>query len=117
MRFLIDADSPHSLIGIFKKHGHDAVHVRSALGSATDSEIFEYANQNNCIIVTRDLGFADEFMKGKGFGLLLTRLPYHFTVDKINRVFDEFLKEANAGELVNSITVLELGRYRIKKIL
>lgn len=117
MRFLIDADSPHSLIDIFKKHGHDAVHIRNVLGSATDDEVFEYANKSQCIVVTRDLGFADKFMKSKGFGLLLTRLPYYFTVGKINMVFDEFLKEANADELVNSITVLELGRYRIKKIL
>lgn len=116
MKFLIDADSPHSLIGILKRHGHNAVHVRNILGSATDDKIFEYANKNQYIVVTRDLGFADEFIKGKGFGLLLIRLPYYFTVDKINRAFDEFLEEVDVTELVNSITVLELGRYRTKKL-
>ncbi|MEM2088311.1 MAG: hypothetical protein QXF52_06515 [Thermoproteota archaeon] len=55
-------------------------------------------------------------MRKKGFGLLLVRLPYYFTASKIKKVFNEFLKEIDAKELVNSITVLELGRYRIKKL-
>lgn len=116
MKFLIDADSPHSLIGIFSKYSHEAVHVRHIFGSASDDKILEYANKNRYIIVTRDLGFAEMILKKKGFGLILVRLPYYFTVDKINKVFDEFLREINSGELINSITVLELGRYRIKKL-
>ena len=47
---------------------------------------------------------------------MLVRLPYYFTASKIKRVFEEFLKEINVNELVNSITVLELGRCRIKKL-
>jgi len=54
-------------------------------------------------------------MKCGGFGLLIVRLPYYFTVDKINRIFSEFIREVNVDELLNSITVLELGRYRTKK--
>lgn len=117
MKFLIDADSPHSLIEVFRSHGHDAVHVRDVLGSATDDEIFEYASKNSYVIVTRDLGFGDRFLKEKGFGLLLIRLPYHFTADKINKVFDEFLKEVDTKMLINSITVIELGKYRIRKLI
>ena len=116
MKFLIDADSPHSLREIFDKHGYKAVHVRHVLGSATDEEIYNYAQENNYVVVTRDLGFAVTFLKNKGVGLILIRLPYYFTVDKINKVFDEFLNEADIKELVNSIAVVELGRYRTKKL-
>lgn len=116
MKFLIDADSPYSLIVIFDKHGYKAVHVRRVLGSATDEEIYDYAQDKGYIIVTRDLGFAEIFLKNKGLGLILMRLPYYFTVDKINKVFDEFLKEAHVKEMVNSIVVVELGRYRTKKL-
>ncbi|MBI2652828.1 DUF5615 family PIN-like protein [Candidatus Woesearchaeota archaeon] len=116
MKFLIDADSPYSLIAIFNKYGHKAVHVRVALGAATDEEIYDYAQKNDYVIVTRDLGFAETFLKNKGLGLILMRLPYYFTVDKINKVFDEFLNEINVKEMVNSIVVVELGRYRTKKL-
>ena len=67
MKFLIDADSPHSLVAVFNKHGYKAVHVRHVLGSAAADEIFEYA-QNN------------------------------------------------VKEMANSIIVVELGRYRTKKL-
>ena len=116
MKFLIDADSPHSLVELFNKRGHEAIHVRDTLGSATDEEIFEYANRNKQVIVTRDLGFAEKFLENKGSGLILVRLPYYFTVDKINKVFEQFLKEVDYKKLADSITVLELGRYRVKKL-
>ncbi|MBI3035319.1 DUF5615 family PIN-like protein [Candidatus Woesearchaeota archaeon] len=116
MKFLIDADSPYSLIGTFNKRGYEAAHVRKVLGSAEDDEIFEYAQKNGYVVVTRDLGFAEIFLKNKGIGLILMRLPYYFKVDKINKVFDEFLKEINVTEIVNSIMVVELGRYRTKKL-
>lgn len=116
MKFLIDADSPHSLVDTIAKHGYEASHVRDLLGAATDDEIAEYANKNKQIIVTRDLGFAETFIKNKGFGLIIVRLPYYFTTDKINKVFEEFLEEIDCDKLVNAITVLELGRYRNKKL-
>lgn len=116
MKFLIDADSPYSLIEAFNKYGYKAVHVRHVLGSAADDEIYDYAQKNSYVIVTRDLGFAETFLKSKGVELILIRLPYYFKVEKINRIFNQFLKEVDIKELVNSITVVELGRYRIKKL-
>ena len=117
MKFLIDADSPYSLIEVLKSYAHDAVHAGDVLKFATDDKILEYANKNNCIIVTRDLGFAEMFLKNKGFGLILVRLPYNFTSSKVIKIFKNFMKEIDVNKLVNSITVLELGRYRNKKIL
>lgn len=116
MKFIIDADSPYSLIKILKKYGYDAIHVRDLFPSASDDEIFEYANKNKLIIITRDLGFADMFIKSKGIGLILMRLPYYFKTEKTNKAFDEFLSEVDAKILMNSIIVLELGRYRRKKL-
>ena len=116
MKFLIDEDCPYSLLEIFKKHGHEALHVRDIMRSAADGRIFEYANKNGLIIVTRDLGFGNLFIKNKGEGLLLSRLPYYFTADKMKKAFDKFLEEIDTGILSNSITVLELNRYRTRKI-
>jgi predicted nuclease of predicted toxin-antitoxin system len=101
---------------IIRKHGHEAAHVKNIFRFATDEEIFAYAAKHSCIIVTRDLGFANMFIKNKGHGLILVRLPYYFKSDKINKVFDEFLAEINVVELAGSIIVLELGNYRIRKL-
>ncbi len=116
MKFLIDADSPRSLFDILKKYGHDAVHVRDLMGSASDEEILRYANKNSYFIITRDLGFAETFLKKGGFGLLLIRIPYFFTSNRIARVFDEFLDGVDVGRLTGCITVIELGRFRIRRL-
>jgi predicted nuclease of predicted toxin-antitoxin system len=117
MKFLIDADLPYSLKEIFKKYKHDVLDVRdSHLTSATDEAIFSYAKRNRCIIVTRDLDFAEMFTKKKALGLILIRLPFHFTADKINKTVNEFLKAVDIKNLVNAITVIELGRFRIRKL-
>lgn len=112
MKFLIDADSPLSLLDIITKH--EAAHVNNIFRTASDEEIFAYANKHNCIIITRDLGFADMFMKNKGFGLILMRLPYYFKSNKIINALDDFLNEINATDLIGAIVVIELGKYRIK---
>ena len=116
MKFLIDADTPYSLMKIFEKYRYEVVHVNDILKFAVDEKIFEYAKKNNYVIVTKDLGFAEMLFKNKGASLILIRLPYYFTAEKINRNFEEFLKEVNLKELVDSITVVELGKYRIKKL-
>jgi len=116
MKFLIDADLPRSLKYVFERHGYQALDVRDVLGYATDEEVFNYAKENGCILVTRDLGFGEMFMKKKGFGLILVRLPFHFTAAKINQTIDAFLRDIKSEELVNSIVVVERSRYRIRKL-
>ena len=116
MKFIVDADLPYSLIEVFKHNNHDVKHVSDVMKFALDDEILNYANKNSYIIVTRDLGFAEAFLKNKGYGLILVRLPYYFKAEKVCNVFNEFLREIDAKILINSITVVELGKYRIKKI-
>lgn len=117
MKFLIDADTPYSLIQVINSYGHASIHAGDVLKFATDREIFDYANKNRLIIITKDLGFAEMFMETKGFGLILIRLPYYFTASKIAKAFEQFLKNVGAEELEGAITVLELGRYRTKKFI
>ncbi len=116
MKFLIDADSPYSLVKVFNDKGYRALHVKDILKFASDEQIFNYANQNKFLIVTKDLGFAEMFLKNKGYGLLLIRLPYYFTSNKIIKTVEKFLEHADAKAFINAITVVELDRYRIKKL-
>jgi len=63
MNFLIDANLPRRLIRIFQEHGHHAVHtLELPEGNATaDSALLEYAEQNNCIVTTKDSDFSTSF--------------------------------------------------------
>jgi len=116
MKFLIDADLPKSLKNVFSKYKYEMVDVREALGAATDDEVFNYANKNKFILITRDLGFGEMYTVKGGYGLILVRLPCYFTAEKINKVIDAFLKDVKVEELIKAIVVVEKSRYRIRRL-
>ncbi|WP_340103476.1 DUF5615 family PIN-like protein [Rhodohalobacter sp. 8-1] len=59
MRFLVDAQLPPLLCEILKKEGIKSSHVDSlpAGDESSDKEITEYADQNDLIVITKDLDF------------------------------------------------------------
>ncbi len=59
MRFLVDAQLPPALAQWLRKAGHEAQAVREiGLRDADDTTIWNYARQNDCVIVTKDEDFA-----------------------------------------------------------
>jgi len=61
MRFLLDAHLPRSLVGFFKQHGHEAVHVSTLPNGydTIDEDIIIYAENNDCIVVSKDSDFVN----------------------------------------------------------
>ena len=118
MKFLVDADLPKSTAGIIAEAGFEVKDVRNiGLGQSEDTEILNYAQEKRYIIITRDLGFGEMFHSRKPrTGLIILRLPFHFTAKQINKVLFEFLKSIKEEEIKRSITIIELGRYRIRKV-
>lgn len=58
-RFLIDAQLPPGLVGLFARSGHEAVHVVDVgLHTADDAKISAFARKAGMIIVTKDEDFA-----------------------------------------------------------
>jgi len=43
-------------------------------------------------------------------------LPFDFTSEQINSALNDFVKGIKVEQLVNNVTILELGRYRIRKL-
>ncbi len=59
MRFLVDAQLPPGFAVWLTERGYDAVHVRAvSLTNAEDAEIWEYAIENDMMVVTKDEDFA-----------------------------------------------------------
>ena len=60
MRFLVDASLSPAVAVLLTEAGHDAVHVRDALGlKAPDLEILEHAAADGRVIVAADTDFAN----------------------------------------------------------
>lgn len=116
---MLDEDMPKSSAEVIREYGYEVTDVRDiGLGGATDEEIAEYAFSNNYVIVTRDLGFGNIFHYplGSHHGVVILRLPFWFTTEKINRILSGFLKSVDEKKIKDSIIIVELGRYRRRKM-
>jgi len=67
--------------------------------------------------VTRDLDFGNILIYPlkSHRGIIILRLPFYFTANQINSILKEFLSSVNIKELEGAVTIVELGRYRIRK--
>jgi len=67
MRFLIDAQLPPALARWLLDRGYDAKHVYDCFpDSTTDTEIWNYALQNNIVIISKDQDFAHRLTSTQG---------------------------------------------------
>ena len=117
MKFFLDACMPYSSKEVFKEYG-EVEHARDIdLARAPDKEIIEYASKNKAVLVTKDLDFANVLLYpiNSHFGVIVLRLPFHFTAKQINNVLKEFLSSLDVNELENAVSIVELGRYRIRR--
>jgi predicted nuclease of predicted toxin-antitoxin system len=59
VKFLVDNQLPSALAKLLSSKGHDASHVFDlGLDSATDTEIWTFAEANSCVLITKDEDFA-----------------------------------------------------------
>ncbi len=66
MKFIVDAQLPPSLAAVLRQAGHDAVAVREiGLREAKDAALWEYARQNNAVILTKDEDFAERCLRSQ----------------------------------------------------
>ena len=63
MKFLIDANLPRKMVGVFHERGHQAIHTLDLPnGNATpDWALLNYADEQNCVITTKDSDFTTFF--------------------------------------------------------
>ena len=119
MKFFLDENIPFSVTDSIKELGFEVEHARTSdLRGAPDKKIAEYARKQQSILITKDLEFGSSILypKGSHYGLLILRLPNQWAADKVIKAIKEFLTKIDPQELVNSITVLEIGKYRMRKV-
>ena len=118
LKVFLDANIPYSSIDIFEKFNYDVRHARKiGMANDPDEDIIEYAIKHNQILLTKDIGLGNilNYPLKSHHGAVILRLPFYFTAKQINEVLSEFLKSVKEEEIKNSITIIELGRYRIRK--
>lgn len=116
MKFFLDENVPLSAIDAIRNLGFEVEHARSAgLGGRPDREIANYAKKRRAVLVTK-FGSLALYPKNAHHGLLVLRLPHYYTASQIAEALKAFLTKISPEALTGSITVLEAGRYRIRRI-
>ncbi len=116
--FLVDENMPLPAAAILRELGYQARHVREiGLRGAHDEALYARAQEEDWIIVTRDLGFGNllEYPVGTHAGIVVLRMPSTFTAEQINRLLSAFISDMEPEMLKRALAVVEPGRYRIRQ--
>lgn len=113
MKFLIDANLPRRLVHLFHERGYAAMHTLDLpAGNATqDTEILQYADENDCIIITKDSDFTTSFWLNDRPNKLLL-----ISTGNIRNKDLEILLAANFEQIITELSnnrFVELSRDRI----
>lgn len=119
MNFLLDENTPRSLGSVFEKRGFLVEFVRDidSLRGKSDDVIFNHGVENNAIIVTRDIDFANPLRFGlhRLPGLIILRFPNEISVEGLCREVARLTSEFQEEDFHNLI-IIEPGFVRIRDL-
>src|SRR5579862_256575 len=118
MRFLLDANIPRSAVEAVTKSGHQVEFARDVgLGTSPDIQIAAHIHQTGAALITRDLDFSDvrQYPPEEYAGIVVLRLPDHFTAPEIAAVLLRFLAESRFVEkLPGRLAIVDENRVRFR---
>ena len=117
IRFLIDEDMPRSTAEALNKGGFDCLDVRDlGLRGSPDTIIYRKAQEENCIILTGDLGFSNSlrFPLGSHKGIIIARFPNEMSTEKSNQILLDAITSIQE-DLPGNLTIIEPDRIRIRR--
>jgi len=95
-RFVIDEDMPRSTAAALVEEGYPVKDVRDhGYRGSGDEEIYRFAQEEEAILLTGDLGFGNilKFPLGQHFGIVVARFPNEMPPREINKRIVASLKD------------------------
>lgn len=116
MNFLADENLEYSIISYLREKNINILAVRDLMKGSTDTEIIEYALNNNRVIITNDKDFGElTFRLHKpNMGVILLRLPNLSSVEKMNLLISAI--EKLGEDVANKFIVIEENTIRIRSL-
>ncbi len=118
LKILVDEDMPRPTARLLQSLGIDTIDLRDiGLKGSTDAVVFKYAQKHRMIIISRDREFGNvlKYPLGTHYGIICVNLPYTFIRQQILDAIKRFFVEVERKRLPNNLTILEVGRYRIRQ--
>jgi predicted nuclease of predicted toxin-antitoxin system len=119
LRFLVDENLSDETVELLKELGFDVKGVGQAgLRGCEDEEVVRFAERENRIIVTLDLGYGSiyYFSKKGEVGMIVLRV-HPPIVEEVNRVLKSFLEKVDLEKekLTKCLIMLDKKKYRVQR--
>ena len=116
LRFLIDEDVPRSTTRVLGDAGFDVINVHQAgLRGKSDHEVFDYAQRENRLLITCDMGFSNilNFPPSESHGILVVRISDNEPIETFNHEIVRALQEVGEN-LLHHLAIVEIGKVRLR---
>jgi predicted nuclease of predicted toxin-antitoxin system len=118
IKFLLDEDLPRSTAKVLRNQGYEVVEVRDThLKAKPDSDVFKFAQKQDIIILTADMGFSSthRFPPGTHSGIVVVHFPNEVSNDTINSTLAAALKTVEDSDFTGNLIIIEPGRMRMRR--
>ena len=117
MKFLADENLEYSIISFLQEKNFEVVAVRDIMKGAPDSEIINYAFENNYVIITSDKDFGELTfrLQKPNRGIILLRFPEDNATEKAKILWTAIKKLGN--DVINKFVVVEKNSIRVRHLL
>ena len=118
LRILLDENVPLGVARWLRnRQPHwDVWHVLDlGIRGGADPDVFKWAQDNECIIVSFDRDFADRrgFAAGENFGIVRLRV-WPTTVEETTRALDRLFNELNPSDLEGALVIVGRSNIRVR---
>lgn len=116
IKFLIDESIEYGIVLFLRNQGFDTSSISEENPSISDPEVLNLAQKQKRVLITNDKGFSRLVFKEKqkSQGVILIRLPYATTSEKIIRL--EQLIKAKTKNLAKYFISIGNKRHRSKPL-
>jgi len=119
LRFLADENLSRQTVELMRDLGFDVKDAGEAcLRGCEDDEVVRFAERENRMIITLDLGYGSiyYFSKKGHVGMIVLRI-HPPTVEEVNRVLKNFLRRVDLEKekLTKCLIMLDRKKYRVRR--
>jgi predicted nuclease of predicted toxin-antitoxin system len=118
IKFLIDEDIPRTTAKVLRDRGYEVVDVRDCgLRGEVDAEVFKFAQKENAVLLTGDLGFGNllRFPVGKHSGVVIAHFPNEISTSELNSQIIKAFDALAEKDFDRNLIILEPGKIRIRR--
>jgi len=118
VRILVDESLPPNLAVRLTDEGHAARHIRQlGLTGFPDAAVFQAAQAENAVLISRDVGFADTtaYKLGSHRGIVVVRMPNRIRISHLIDVVTARMRTLADEDVTGNVVIIEPDRVRIRR--